>query len=121
MPVLNKIDMDSAMIDEVKDQVVDLLGCKPEEILCASGKTGQGVEEILEAIVQRLSLIHIFTAGNVEVSCDGRTFVPAGTLEDGCLTLRPERPLRAVRIVSTCEGNGCSFVVLPAPIVKPLL
>ena len=55
------------------------------------------------------------------MSCDGRTFVPAGTLEDGCLTLRPERPLRAVRIVSTCEGNGCSFVVLPAPIVKPLL
>ena len=39
IPVLNKIDMDSAMIDEVKDQVVDLLGCDPDEILCASGKT----------------------------------------------------------------------------------
>ena len=54
VPVLNKIDMDSAMIDEVRDQVVDLLGCKPEEILCASGKTGLGVEEVLEAIVQRI-------------------------------------------------------------------
>ena len=52
IPVLNKIDMDSAMIDEVKDQVVDLLGCDPDEILCASGKTGLGVEEVL-------SLIHI--------------------------------------------------------------
>ena len=54
IPVLNKIDMDSAMIDEVKDQVVDLLGCDPDEILCASGKTGLGVEEVLEAIVKRI-------------------------------------------------------------------
>ncbi|MEG2240502.1 MAG: translation elongation factor 4, partial [Alistipes sp.] len=54
IPVLNKIDMDSAMIDAVKDQVVDLLGCKIEDILCASGKTGMGVEEILEAIVTRV-------------------------------------------------------------------
>ena len=54
IPVLNKIDMDSAMIDEVKDQVVDLLGCDPDEILCASGKTGLGVEEVLEAIVERI-------------------------------------------------------------------
>ncbi|MBE6189747.1 MAG: elongation factor 4 [Rikenellaceae bacterium] len=54
VPVLNKIDMDSAMIDEVKDQVIDLIGCKEEDILLASGKTGQGVEEILEAIVARI-------------------------------------------------------------------
>ena len=54
VPVLNKIDMDSAMIDEVKDQVVDLIGCKEEDILLASGKTGQGVEDILEAIVARI-------------------------------------------------------------------
>ena len=54
IPVLNKIDMESAMIDEVKDQVVDLLGCKEEEILLASGKTGAGIEEVLEAIVQRI-------------------------------------------------------------------
>ena len=42
IPVLNKIDMDSAMIDEVKDQVIDLIGCKDEDILLASGKTGRG-------------------------------------------------------------------------------
>ena len=54
VPVLNKIDMDSAMIDEVKDQVIDLIGCKEEDILLASGKTGQGVEDILEAIVARI-------------------------------------------------------------------
>ena len=42
------------MVDEVKDQIVDLLGCKREEILAASGKTGEGVEEILEAIVERI-------------------------------------------------------------------
>ena len=44
IPVLNKIDMDSAMIDEVKDQVIDLIGCREEDILLASGKTGLGVE-----------------------------------------------------------------------------
>ncbi len=54
IPVLNKIDCDSAMIDEVKDQIIDLIGCKEEEILLASGKTGQGVEEVLEAIVERV-------------------------------------------------------------------
>ena len=54
IPVLNKIDMDSAMIDEVKDQVIDLLGCKDEDILLASGKTGVGIEEVLEAIVHRI-------------------------------------------------------------------
>ena len=54
IPVLNKIDMDSAMVDVVTDQVVDLLGCKPEEILLASGKTGQGVKEVLDAIVERI-------------------------------------------------------------------
>ena len=54
IPVLNKIDMDSAMIDEVKDQVIDLIGCREEDILLASGKTGLGVEEVLEAIVNRI-------------------------------------------------------------------
>ena len=54
IPVLNKIDVDSAMVDVVTDQVVDLLGCKPEEILLASGKTGQGVKEVLDAIVERI-------------------------------------------------------------------
>lgn len=54
IPVINKIDMDGAMIEEVKDQIVDLIGCKPEEILLASGRTGLGVDKILEAIVQRI-------------------------------------------------------------------
>ena len=54
IPVINKIDMDGAMIEEVKDQIVDLIGCKPEEILLASGRAGIGIEEILEAIVERI-------------------------------------------------------------------
>ena len=54
IPVLNKIDMPSAMIDEVKDQIVDMLGCDHDDILCASGKTGQGLDEVLEAIVKRV-------------------------------------------------------------------
>lgn len=54
VPVLNKIDVDSAMVEVVTDQVVDLIGCKPEDILLASGKTGQGVKEVLDAIVERI-------------------------------------------------------------------
>jgi GTP-binding protein LepA len=54
IPVLNKIDLPSAMPEEVKDQIVDLIGCKREDILSASGKTGQGVDEILNAIVDRV-------------------------------------------------------------------
>ena len=54
IPVINKIDMDGAMIEEVKDQIIDLIGCKPEEILLASGRTGLGVDAILEAIVERI-------------------------------------------------------------------
>ncbi|TAE14424.1 MAG: elongation factor 4 [Bacteroidetes bacterium] len=54
IPVINKIDMDGAMIPEVTDQIVDLIGCKPEEILLASGKSGIGIEEILQAIVERI-------------------------------------------------------------------
>lgn len=54
IPVLNKIDMPNAMIDEVSDQIIELIGCKRDEILHASGKTGQGVPELLEAIVERI-------------------------------------------------------------------
>ncbi|MFN5480354.1 MAG: translation elongation factor 4, partial [Chitinophagaceae bacterium] len=54
IPVINKIDMDGAMIEEVKDQIIDLIGCKSEDILLASGRTGLGVPEILEAIVSRI-------------------------------------------------------------------
>ena len=54
IPVINKIDLDSAKPEEVEDQIVDLLGCDPEEIIRASGKTGQGIPEILEAIIKRI-------------------------------------------------------------------
>ena len=54
IPVMNKMDMDNAMPDEVEDQIVELLGCKREEIIRASGKTGMGVDEILHAIVERI-------------------------------------------------------------------
>jgi len=54
IPVLNKIDMEAAMIDSVKDQIIDLIGCKDEDILLASGKTGEGVEAILSAIINRI-------------------------------------------------------------------
>ncbi len=54
IPVINKIDMDGAMIPEVTDQIVELIGCKPEDILLASGKSGIGIEEILTAIIDRI-------------------------------------------------------------------
>ncbi|HLP32570.1 MAG TPA: translation elongation factor 4 [Bacteroidia bacterium] len=54
IPVLNKIDLPSSMPEEVSDQIVDLIGCKREDILRASGKTGEGVHEILRAIVERV-------------------------------------------------------------------
>ena len=54
IPVINKIDMPSAMPDEVEDEIVDLIGCEPSDIIRASGKTGEGVEEILNAVVDRI-------------------------------------------------------------------
>ncbi len=54
VPVINKCDMDNAMPEEVEDEIIDLLGCKREEIIRASGKTGIGVNEILEAVVERV-------------------------------------------------------------------
>ena len=54
IPVLNKIDLPSANPEEVTDDIVDLLGCKPEDIIPASAKTGLGIEEILNAIVERV-------------------------------------------------------------------
>ncbi|MCX6250211.1 MAG: translation elongation factor 4 [Bacteroidetes bacterium] len=54
IPVLNKIDMDNAMIEEVKDQIVDLLGCKHDEIIEASAKMGLGIDRILEDIVNKV-------------------------------------------------------------------
>ncbi len=54
IPVLNKIDMDAAMVEEVKDQIVDLLGCEHDEILAVSAKTGLGIDQVLDAIVSRI-------------------------------------------------------------------
>jgi len=54
IPVLNKIDMDAAMVEEVKDQIVELLGCDREEILSVSAKLGVGIEQVLNAIVTRV-------------------------------------------------------------------
>ena len=54
IPILNKMDLPGAMPEEVKDQIVDLIGCKREEIIAASGKTGLGIEDILRAIVERV-------------------------------------------------------------------
>jgi len=54
IPILNKMDLASAMPEEVKDQIVDLIGCDREEIISASGKTGLGVEDILKAVIERV-------------------------------------------------------------------
>ncbi|MFN0276954.1 MAG: translation elongation factor 4 [Chitinophagales bacterium] len=54
IPIVNKIDMDGAMVEEVKDQIVDLIGCKLEDIIEASGKTGIGVDKIFDAIIHRI-------------------------------------------------------------------
>ncbi len=54
IPVLNKVDMESAMVEEVSDQVIDLIGCEKEDIVLASGKTGLGVQDIMNAIVDRI-------------------------------------------------------------------
>ncbi len=54
IPILNKIDLESAMPDEVEDQIVDLLGCPRSDVIRASGKTGVGIEEILSAIIERV-------------------------------------------------------------------
>ena len=55
IPVLNKIDLPSAEVDKVKNQIIDLIGCEPEDILLASAKSKIGIEEILESIVKRIS------------------------------------------------------------------
>lgn len=70
IPVINKIDMDGAMIEEVKDQIIDLIGCKPEDILLASGRTGLGIEGVLAAIVERIPA----PAGNPEAPLQALIF-----------------------------------------------
>ena len=70
IPVLNKMDMASAMPEEVKDQIVDLVGCKREDIIEASGKTGMGVDEILDRIVKGIPR----PAGNTEAPLQALVF-----------------------------------------------
>ncbi len=54
IPILNKVDMESAMIEEMSDQIIDLIGCASEEIVLASGKTGIGIQDIMNAVVDRI-------------------------------------------------------------------
>ncbi|MFB6305694.1 MAG: GTP-binding protein, partial [Flavobacteriales bacterium] len=54
IPVLNKMDLDSAMTDEVMEEMIDLIDCDIEDIIPASGKTGQGVEELLKSIIEKV-------------------------------------------------------------------
>jgi GTP-binding protein LepA len=54
IPIINKIDMEAAMVDEVSDQIIDLIGCKKEDIICVSARTGLNVEQVLEAAVARI-------------------------------------------------------------------
>jgi GTP-binding protein LepA len=70
IPVINKIDMEGAMIEEVKDQIIELIGCKPEDILLASAKSGIGIEEILAAIVDRIPA----PSGNVDAPLQALIF-----------------------------------------------
>ena len=66
IPVINKIDMPSAMPDEVEDEIVDLIGCDRSDIIRASGKTGEGVEEILNAVVEKIPHPVIRTGDHVK-------------------------------------------------------
>lgn len=54
IPIVNKVDLDAAMVEDVKDQIVELIGCSRDEIIAASGKTGIGVENIIDAIIKRI-------------------------------------------------------------------
>ena len=70
VPVINKIDMPSAMPDEVEDEIVELLGCDRSDIIRASGKTGEGVEDILRAVIERIP----HPVGNVEAPLQALIF-----------------------------------------------
>ncbi|MEL6635374.1 MAG: translation elongation factor 4 [Bacteroidota bacterium] len=70
IPILNKIDMESAMIDEVSDQIIDLIGCERDDIVLASGKTGQGIPDIMNAIVDRIPT----PSGNAEAPLQALIF-----------------------------------------------
>ena len=79
IPVINKIDMPSAMPDEVEDEIVDLIGCDPSDIIRASGKTGEGVDEILDAVVDRIP----HPVGEEEAPLQALIFDSVWRAEDG--------------------------------------
>ena len=101
IPVMNKCDMDSAMPEEVEDEIVDLLGCKREEIIRASGKTGLGVEEILNAVVERIP----HPEGDEEAPLQALRSVPAYRIQI----------YDSSRLTSRCEEyrQGLASVCLP--------
>ncbi len=70
IPILNKMDLDSAMPEEVSEQIIDLIGCDAEEIIPASGKTGLGVEKVLNAIVEKIP----HPTGNIDLPLQGLIF-----------------------------------------------
>ena len=76
IPVINKVDLDSAKPDEVEDQIVDLLGCDPSEVIRASGKTGIGVPDILRAIVERVPAPSGRSASSVQALIFDSVFNP---------------------------------------------
>jgi GTP-binding protein LepA len=96
IPVLNKIDLPGAMPEEVKDQIVDLVGCKREEIIHASGKEGIGIEDILNAVVDRIPA----PQGKPRASCRPSFLTPHSTptaaskLSSGCSTAPSARATR---------------------------
>ena len=83
IPVINKIDMPNAMPEEVEDEIVDLIGCDPEDIIRASGKTGEGVPDILEAIIKRIPS----TTGDVKAPLQALIFDSIFNSFRGIITL----------------------------------
>src|ERR1700709_2011658 len=89
IPVINKIDMEGAMIPEVTDQIVELIGCKAEDILLASGKSGIGIEEILTAIIDRYRVFNGTLRKNAKIKFNN-TGLEYGADEVGILKLGME-------------------------------
>jgi len=95
IPVINKIDMDGAKIPEVTDQIIDLIGCKQEDILLASGRSGIGIEEILQAIVERIPApVGDTEAPKIKFVASGREYIAdeVGVLK---LAMTPKAEVRA--------------------------
>ncbi len=112
IPVLNKIDLPNAEPEKVRGEIVQLLGCTPEEILCASGKTGEGVAEILDAIVERVpppqgelnKPLRALIFDSVYDSYKG--VVSYVRVVDGCVRAEDEIKLLATETVGTVMEAG---------------